>query len=100
MTQPDLTVQQMDILTVLQNVDREVKHILGVKDPVADTLSRNLNFRRAQWNAIALEVTMAGEWIDHIKAGIIDDEWSGPIAYSLANLTPQPPAIRRIRKRM
>jgi len=45
LTQPQLTVRQMDILTVLQNFYWEVKHILGVKNQVADTLSRRPVFR-------------------------------------------------------
>jgi hypothetical protein len=39
---------------------------------------------------MAMEVTAAGEWIEHIKAGIVDDEWFGPIAHSLANPSPHP----------
>jgi len=39
----------------------------------------------------ALEVTAAGDWVDDIKAGIIDDEWFGPIAQCLANPSPCPP---------
>jgi len=34
---------------------------------------------------MALEVIAAGEWIEDIKAGIIDDEWFGPNTQSLAN---------------
>jgi len=30
---------------------------------------------------MALEGTAAGEWIDNIKVGIVDDEWFGPIAH-------------------
>jgi len=44
LTQPHLTVRQMDILTVLQNFDREVKHIPGVKNQVADAMSRRPDF--------------------------------------------------------
>jgi len=38
-----------------------------------------------------MEVTAAGEWIEDIKGGIVDDEWFGPIAHSLANPSPRPP---------
>jgi hypothetical protein len=51
----------MDILTLLQNFDWEVKHILGVKNQVADTLFRRPDFRRELCNLLALEVTAAGE---------------------------------------
>jgi hypothetical protein len=40
---------------------------------------------------MAMEVTAAGEWIEDIKAGIVDNEWFGPIAHSLANPSPRPP---------
>jgi len=43
--QPHLTVRQMDILTVIQKCDWEVKHIPGVKNQVADALSRRPDFR-------------------------------------------------------
>jgi len=90
LTQPHLTVQQMDILTVLQNSDWVVRHILGVWNQVADALSCSLDFRQERCNSIALEVTSAGEWIDDIKVGIVDDKWFGPIAHSLANPSPHP----------
>jgi hypothetical protein len=89
--QPHLTVHQMDILTVLQNFDWEVRHILGVKNQVAHAFSRRLDFRRKRCNFTALEVTAAGERFDDIKVGIIDDEWFGPIAHCLANPSPHPP---------
>jgi len=85
LTQPHLTLRQMDILIVLQNFDWEVKRILGVKNQVAIVLSRCPNFRQEQCNAMALAVTPAREWIEYTKQGIIDDEWFGPIAHSLAN---------------
>jgi transposase InsO family protein len=91
LTQPHLTVRQMDILTVLQNFDWEVKHIPGIKNQVADALSRRPDFRRERCNLMALEVTAAGEWIDDIKAGIIEDEWFGPIAHFLADPSQRPP---------
>jgi len=91
LTQPHLTVRQMDILTVLQNFDWEVKHIPDVKNQVADALSRRPDFRQKQCNIMAMEVTAAGEWIEDIEAGIVDDEWFGPIAHSLANPSPGPP---------
>jgi len=81
----------MDILTVLQNLNWEVKHIPGVKNQIADALSRRPDFRRERCNLTALEVTAAVEWVDDIKAGIIHDEWFGPIAYCLANPSPHPP---------
>ena len=80
-TQPHLTVRQMDILTVLHTFEWEVKHIPGVKNQVADTLSRHPDFRRERCNVMAMEVTAAGEWIEDFKAGIVDDEWFGPIAH-------------------
>jgi len=81
----------MDILTVLQNFDGEVKHILSVKNQVADALPRCPDLRWERRNLTALEVTAAREWVDDIKAGIIDDEWFGPIAHCLANWSPRPP---------
>jgi len=39
---------------------------------------------------MALWVTEATEWIEDIKAGIIDDQSFGSIAYSLANPSPRP----------
>jgi len=38
---------------------------------------------------MALEVMVAREWVEDIKAGIIDDEWFGPIAHCLANPIPR-----------
>jgi len=91
LTQPHLTVCQMDMLTVLQNLDGEVKQIPGVKNQVTDALSRRPDFRREQCYAMAMDVTVAGESIEDIKAGIVDDKWFGPIAHSLANPSPCPP---------
>jgi hypothetical protein len=54
-------------------------------------LTRRPDFRRERWNLTALEVTAAGEWVDDIKAGIIDDKWFGPIAHCLDNPSPRPP---------
>jgi len=73
LTQPHLTVCQMDILTVLQNFDWEVKHIPCVKNQVADAFSRRLDFRWERCNVMALNDNAAGEWVDDIKVGIIDD---------------------------
>jgi len=81
----------MDILTVLHNFDWEVNHIPGVKNQVADALSRHPDSRRERCSLTALEVTTAGEWVDDIKAGIFDDEWFGPSADHLANPSPRPP---------
>jgi len=81
----------MDILTELQNFVWAVKHMTGVKNQGADALSRRPDFRRKRCNSTALELTAAGEWVDDIKAGIIDDEWFGPIAHCLANPSPRPP---------
>jgi len=81
----------MDILTVLQNFDWEVKHIPGVKNLVAGALSCRPDFRRERCNLTALEFTAAGKWVDDIKVGIIDDEWFGPIGHCLANPSPRPP---------
>jgi len=89
-TQPHLTIHHMDILPVLQNYDWEVKHIPSVKNQVAVALSHHLDSRREQCNLITVEVTAAGKWVDDIKAGIIDDEWFGPIAHCLANPSPCP----------
>jgi len=74
LTQPHRTVRQMDILMVLQNFDLDVKHIPGVKNQVADALSRHPDFRRERCNVMAMEVTAAGECIEDIKVGIVDDE--------------------------
>ena len=91
LTQPHLTIRQMDILTVLQNLDWEVKNILGVKNQVADAMSHHPDFRRKQCNSMSQEVTAAGELVDDIKAGIINDEWFWPIAHCLAIPSPHPP---------
>jgi len=91
LTQPHLPVCQMDILTVLQNFDWEVKHIPGVKNQVVDALSCHPDFRRERCNVMAMVVPAAGEWIEDIKAGIVDDEWFGPIAHCLADPSPHPP---------
>jgi len=91
LTQPHLTVRQMDILTVLQNLDWEVQHIPGVKDQVAEALSRRPDLRRELCNVMAMEVTAAIEWIEDIKVGIVDDEWFRPIAHSLGNSSRRPP---------
>jgi len=53
-------------------------------------LSCRPDFWREQQNAVALEVTVAGERIKDIKAGIIDDEWFGLIVNSLAIPSPHP----------
>jgi len=90
LTQPHLTIQQMGILRILHNFDWEVKHIPGVKNHVADALSRRPDFRRKRCNAMALQVMAAGECIEDIKVSIIDDEWFGPIAHSVANPSPHP----------
>ena len=90
LARPHLTVQQMDILTILQNVDWEVKHIPGANDQVANPLSRRPDFQRELCNAMAQDVMVARELIEDIKVGIIDDEWLGPIAHSLANSSPRP----------
>jgi len=91
LTQPHLTVHQMDILTVLQNFDWEVKHIPGVKNQVAEVLSRHPDLRQERCNVMVMVVTAAGEWIEDIKVGIVDDEWFWPIAHSLANPSPRHP---------
>jgi len=90
LTQPHLTIRQMDILTVLQNCDWEVKHVLGVKNQVTDMLSRRLDFQRQRCNVMAMEVTAAGELIEDIKVGIVDDKWFRPMVHSLGNSSPHP----------
>jgi hypothetical protein len=40
---------------------------------------------------MAMEVTAARELIEDIQAGIVDDEWFGPIAHCLADPGPRPP---------
>jgi len=43
---------------------------------------------------------VAGEWVDDIKVGIIDDEWFGPIAHCLANPSPRlPPSSASTKER-
>jgi len=88
--QPHLTVRQIDILTVPQIFVYEVKHILGVKDQVADAVSPLPDSWRERCNLCALEVTAAAEWVADMTAGIIDDEQFGPIAGSLANPSSRP----------
>lgn len=46
LTQPNLTVRQMDVLSVIQNYDYEVKHLPGAKNQAADALSRRPDHRR------------------------------------------------------
>jgi len=99
LTQPHLTVRQMDILTVIQNFDWEVKHIAGVKNQVVDTLSRSPNLWRERCNVMAMEGTAAGEWIEDIKAGY---SWRRMVwAYCTFLGLPKslPPAIHLVRKR-
>ena len=98
LTQPHLTVRQMDILTVLQNVGREVKHIPCVKNQMADAMSHHPDCRWERCNSLPQEVTAAREWIDDMEAGIVDDEWFGPIARSLANPRPSPPPSTALTK--
>jgi len=88
--QPHLTVRHMHILTVLFNFYSEVKHIPGVKSQIADALSCRTDFPWERCNLRALEVTAAGEWVDDINAGIIDDEWFRVIAHCFANPSPRP----------
>jgi hypothetical protein len=40
---------------------------------------------------MALAVSAAGEWVEDIKAFIIDDEWFGPIANYFADPSLRPP---------
>jgi len=91
LTQLHLTVRQMDIWTVLQNFTWEVKHILGVRDQGVDALSRRTDFRWERCNSTALAGNEAGEWVDDIKAGTIDDQWFGPIAHCLSSPSPRSP---------
>jgi len=88
---PQITICQMDIWTVLFNIDREAEHIPGVKNQVTVSLSCPPDSRQAGCYIMVLEVTAATEWIDDIKAGIIHDEWIGPIAHGLANPSACPP---------
>jgi hypothetical protein len=46
LTQPHLTIRQMDVLSVLQNYDYEVRHLPGAKNQDADALSRRPDHRR------------------------------------------------------
>jgi len=73
------------------NSDWEVMHIPGVKNQVADTSSCRPDFCWERCPALVLEVTAAGEWIDDMKADIVDDKLYGPIAHSLPNPSPCPP---------
>jgi hypothetical protein len=91
LTKPHLTIRQMDIPMVLQNLDWEVKHILSVMNQVADALSCHPDFLQQRYNVMAMQVTAACEWIEDIKAGIVDNEWFGPVAHSLANPSPRHP---------
>jgi len=61
LTQSLLTIWRINNLTVVQNVDWEVKHIPGVKNQVADSLSCHADFQWERCNAMALDVTAAGE---------------------------------------
>ena len=90
-TQPHLPVRQLDILMVLHNFDWEVKHILGVKNQVADAVSHLPDSCWERCNLISLEVTAAGDWFHDIKEGMVDDEWFGSIAHSLAKPSPRHP---------
>jgi len=96
LTQLHLTVRQMDIWTVLQNFTWEVKHILGVRDQGVDALSRSPDFRWERCNLTALAVNEAGEWVDDIKAGTIDDQWFGAYCTLLVQPKFSLPAIHCI----
>jgi hypothetical protein len=80
----------MDILMVFHNFDWMVKHILGVKNKIVEAVSRHPDFRRERCNVMAIDVTAAGEWIEEIKAGRVDNNWFGPIAPFLANPSLRP----------
>jgi len=70
--------------------DLEVTQIPGVKNPVVDVLSHRPDVRWELCHPLALEVSMAGEWIEDFKVGIIDNQCFGPTAHSLANPSPCP----------
>jgi len=84
LTQSHLTFSHMNILTVLQQCDWEVKSIQGVKDSVAEAWSHHLNFRWEWWELVTLEAVLPGKWSDDIKVHIIDNESFRPIAHCLA----------------
>jgi len=90
LTQPHLTICLVDILMVLQNFDRKIKHILGVNTQVVDVLSHHPHFQWEHCNSMPLEVCAAREWIEDVNAGLIDVKWFGPIACSFANPCPYP----------
>jgi hypothetical protein len=46
LTQPHLTIRQMDALAILQNYDYTVRHLPGAKNQAADALSRRPDHRR------------------------------------------------------
>jgi len=87
-TQQHLTVCQMDILTVLQNLVIEVKYILGVMNQDADTMSHCPDPKCEHRNFTAPDGHAAGEWVDDTTVGIIDHEWFGRITHCLANSSP------------
>jgi hypothetical protein len=97
-TQPHLTVRQMDALAILQNYDYEVKHLPGVKNQVADALSRRPDHRRervmllqARCSLMDGAVRTAEEWLQDVRTGLAEDPYFGPIARLLDDPHRTPP---------
>jgi hypothetical protein len=121
LTQPHLTIRQMDALAILQNYDYAVKHLPGAKNQAADALSRRPDHRRERVmlaNALPvgdsepavlrtrcrlMEETAhtASEWLDDIRQGLLVDPYFGPIVELLKSpdpVAPKPTAPAAIRK--
>lgn len=79
----------MDILTVLQYFEFEVKHIPGLTNSVPDGFSRCPDFRQEWCQAMAPDLTTAGDWMEDMKVGIINDEWFGSMEHSLDDRSPR-----------
>jgi hypothetical protein len=102
LTQPHLTIRQMDALSILQNYDYEVRHLPGAKNQAADALSRRPDHRRERVMMAASRLTEKGdlnhetvlrtrfqlmegvartasEWLDDIRQGLSTDPYFGPI---------------------
>jgi hypothetical protein len=106
LTQPHLTIRQMDALAVLQNYDYTVKHLPGAKNQAADALSRRPDHRRERvmlTRCRVMEETAqtASEWLNDIRQGLLIDPYFGPIIELLNNpnaVAPKPTEPATIRK--
>jgi hypothetical protein len=110
LTQPHLTIRQMDALSVLQNYDYEVRHLPGAKNQAADALSRRPDHRReregvpvirARCQVMAELSHTADEWLADLRSEIAEDPYFEPILRILSDReadAPPPSASAEERK--